>query len=647
MKTHSRNLISVLCFTLLSLSFLPISTPDLAADRAALLRLRAAVGGRTRSWDVTQQSPCSWRGVTCEKDRVTMLRLPGVALSGELPDGVFSDLTELRTVSLRLNSLSGGLPSDLGSCVHLRNLYLQGNSFSGEIPPEIFELRDLVRLNLGENRFAGKFPAGFDNLTRLKTLYLENNNLTGTIPGGKFSKLEQFNVSNNPLNGSIPSRLRTFDSTSYLGTSLCGSPLEVCPVDEARGTVVIPTSPAATAKSKKKRLSGGAIAGIVIGSLVGLLLIVLILVVLSRKVSRRKKKSMDIATLKPQDLVVAPEKTMSDVENSRGGGYSVAAAAAAAMVGDGKGGGGFLDQGDAKKLVFFGKSDRTFDLEDLLRASAEVLGKGTFGSAYKAVLEFGTVVAVKRLRDVNAPEVEFKEKIELVGAMDHHSLVPLKAYYYSRDEKLLVYDYLPMGSLAALLHGKTPLNWQTRSSIALGASRGIEYLHSQSPNISHGNIKSSNILLTSDLEPRVSDFGLSSLVSSNSSSYRLTGYRAPEVTDPSKVSHKADIYSFGVLLLELVTGKSPSNEEGIDLPRWVRSVVKDEWRSEVFDVDVMRYGNVEEEMVQMLQLGVDCSEQFPDNRPSITDVTRRIEDIVGSVVSGDRPVKEVAGIVGE
>ncbi|CAN1296726.1 Probable inactive receptor kinase RLK902, partial [Linum perenne] len=161
-------------------------------------------------------------------------------------------------------------------------------------------------------------------------------------------------------------------------------------------------------------------------------------------------------------------------------------------------------------------------------------------------------------------------------------------------------------------------------------------------NISHDNIKSSNIL-----EPRVSDFGLSSLVSSNSSSYRVTGYRAPEVTDPSKVSHKADIYSFRVLLLELVTGKSPSNEEGIDLPRWVRSVVKDEWRSEVFDVDVMRYGNVEEEMVQMLQFGVDCSEQFPDNRPSIMDVTRRIEDIVGSVVSGDRPVKEVAGIVGE
>ncbi|CAN0902241.1 Probable inactive receptor kinase At1g48480 [Linum grandiflorum] len=636
MQTHK------LLFALLFLSVFPnFSTPDLAGDRAALLRLRSAVGGRTRSWNVTQLTPCSWRGVTCEQDRVTMLRLPGVALSGGLPSGVFSNLTELRTLSLRVNSLTGNLPSDLGSCTHLRNLYLQGNSFAGEIPPFIFTLRDLVRLNLGENSFAGKIPSGFDNLPRLKTLYLQNNNLSGSIPPGKFSKLEQFNVSNNVLNGSIPSRLRRLDSTSFLGTSLCGSPLQVCPVDEARGTVVIPTSPAAAAngESKKKKLSGGAIAGIVIGSLVGLLLIVLLLVILSRKViSRRKNKSMDIATLKPQDLEVAPEKTMADVENtSRGNsGYSVAAAAAAAMVGDGKGGGGGLDQGDAKKLVFFGKAERTFDLEDLLRASAEVLGKGTFGSSYKAVLEFGTVVAVKRLRDVNASENEFKEKIELVGAMDHHSLVPLKAYYYSRDEKLLVYDYLPMGSLAALLH-----------------ARGIEYLHSQSPEISHGNIKSSNILLDSNHDPKVSDFGLASLASSatpSSSTFpiRVTGYRAPEVTNPRSVSQKADVYSFGVLLLELVTGKAPTNavanEEGVDLPRWVQSVVKEEWTSEVFDVELLRYENVEEEMVQMLQLGVDCSAQFPDNRPSIDEVTRRIEEIV---VAGDRPVKEVAAIVGE
>ena len=112
--------------------------------------------------------------------------------------------------------------------------------------------------------------------------------------------------------------------------------------------------------------------------------------------------------------------------------------------------------GASKKLVFFGNAigGKMFDLEDLLRASAEVLGKGTFGTAYKAVLEIGTVVAVKRLKDVTISESEFKEKMETVGAMEHENLVPLRAYYYSRDEKLLVYDYMPMGSLSAFLHGE-------------------------------------------------------------------------------------------------------------------------------------------------------------------------------------------------
>ncbi|ONK59947.1 uncharacterized protein A4U43_C08F12590 [Asparagus officinalis] len=96
--------------------------------------------------------------------------------------------------------------------------------------------------------------------------------------------------------------------------------------------------------------------------------------------------------------------------------------------------------------------EEEFDLEDLLRASAEVLGKGTFGTAYKAVLEMGMVVAVKRLKDVNLSAREFKETFEGIRAMDHPNLVPLKAYYFSKDEKLLVYDFMPLGSLSALLH---------------------------------------------------------------------------------------------------------------------------------------------------------------------------------------------------
>lgn len=183
--------------------------------------------------------------------------------------------------------------------------------------------------------------------------------------------------------------------------------------------------------------------------------------------------------------------------------------------------------------------------------------------------------------------------------------------------------------------GRTPLDWEIRSCIALGAARGLDYLHSQDPLSSHGNVKSSNILLTNSHDARVSDFGLAQLVGSSSTTpNRVTGYRAPEVTDPRHVTQKADVYSFGVVLLELLTGKAPSNsvmnEEGMDLARWVHSVERDEWRSEVFDSELMSLEtvvSVEEEMAEMLQLGIDCTEQHPDKRPVMVEVVRRIQEL--------------------
>ncbi|XP_068308340.1 probable inactive receptor kinase At1g48480 [Pyrus communis] len=628
-----------LCLFLFSLLLLiPIAKPDLASDRAALLALRSAVGGRTLLWNVNQTSPCSWAGVNCEDNRVTGIRLPGVALSGVIPSGIFGNLTSLRTLSLRLNALRGPLPSDLSACVTLRNLYLQGNLFSGEIPEFLYSLHDLVRLNLASNNFSGEISLGFNNLTRLRTLYLESNKLSGAIPELKLPNLDQFNVSNNLLNGSVPKQLQSYSSSSFLGNSLCGLPLDACPGDGG-GDINMNDS------HKGRKLSGGAIAGIVIGSVLSFLVIVMLLIFFCRKKKSKKTSSVDIATVKHPDVEIPGEKLPAEAENvGYGNGSSVAAAAAAAMVGNGKSEANSAV--GAKKLVFFGNGARVFDLEDLLRASAEVLGKGTFGTAYKAVLEAGTVVAVKRLRDVTISESEFKEKIEAVGVKDHETLVPLRAYYFSRDEKLLVYDYMPMGSLSALLHGnkgagRTPLNWEIRSRIALGAARGIEYLHSQGQTVSHGNIKSSNILLTKSYEARVSDFGLAHLVGPSSTPNRVSGYRAPEVTDPRKVSQKADVYSFGVLLLELLTGKPPTqallNEEGVDLPRWVQSIVKEEWTSEVFDVELLRFQNVEEEMVQLLQLAIDCSAQYPDKRPSISEVTRRIEELRHSSLRDEQP----------
>lgn len=250
---------------------------------------------------------------------------------------------------------------------------------------------------------------------------------------------------------------------SFSGNSLCGKPLGVCPGGDATPPVApaLATGGIEIGSTNKKKLSGGAIAGIVIGSVVGLLLLLLILFVVCRKRSGNKARSVDVTTIKQQE--------MGEKESENGGG-SVAAAAAAAMTANGKG-----EESSGKKLVFLGNTSTVFDLEDLLRASAEVLGKGTFGTAYKAVLEMGTIVAVKRLKDVSIAEAEFREKIELlVGGMNHQCLLPLRAYYYSREEKLLVYDYMPMGSLSALLHG----NHQYSSSTTLLIMDGTLILHS-------------------------------------------------------------------------------------------------------------------------------------------------------------------------
>ncbi|RZC61465.1 hypothetical protein C5167_023241 [Papaver somniferum] len=625
MGVHSR----LTFFFILIIGIFHFGKPDLTGDKNALLSLRSSVVGWKLNWTSTQSSaPCNWEGIVCENNRVAVLRLPGTGLIGKIPMGVFGNLTHLRTLSLRLNALSGPLPSDLAMCTDLRNLYLQGNRISGEIPDFLFKLPNLVRLNLAGNNFSGEILPSFNNLTRLGTLYLEGNELTGSIPELNLPDLVQFNVSYNQLNGSIPKKLRTMKASSFSGNSLCGGPMGHCPGEAEDGE-----------PKKKKKLSAGAIAGIVIGSIVGFLLILLILFFLCRKKSGGKTRAVDVSTAKnPNEVEMGGDKGIGE-ENGNGnhGGGNAAAAVGAGTLAASAVASKDVNSGlGMKKLVFFGNAPRSFDLEDLLRASAEVLGKGTFGTAYKAVLEVGTIVAVKRLKDVTISEKEFREKIETVGSMQNDCLVPLRAYYYSGDEKLLVYDYMSMGSLSALLHGnrgsgRTPLNWETRSGIALGAARGISYLHSQGSHISHGNIKSSNILLTKTYEARVSDFGLAQLVGPNATPNRVAGYRAPEVTDPRRVSQKADVYSFGVLLLELLTGKAPThallNEEGVDLPRWVQSVVREEWTAEVFDLELLRYQNVEEEMVQLLQLAIDCAAQYPDKRPTMAEVTKRIEEL--------------------
>lgn len=178
------------------------------------------------------------------------------------------------------------------------------------------------------------------------------------------------------------------------------------------------------------------------------------------------------------------------------------------------------------------------------------------------------------------------------------------------------------------------LDWETRVKIATGVARGIAHIHSQSGGkLVHGNIKASNIFLNSQRYGCVSDLGLATLMTTTSPPIIRSGYRAPEVTDTRKPLQASDVYSYGVFLLELLTGKSPvhapGGEEVVHIVRWVQSVVREEWTGEVFDVELLRYPSIEEEMVSMLQIGLSCVGRMPEQRPKIEEVVKMVEEIRG------------------
>ncbi|KAL5202362.1 hypothetical protein ABZP36_013314 [Zizania latifolia] len=603
---------------------------DLNSDKQALLAFAASLPhGRKLNWTLTTQICTSWVGVTCTPDgnRVLTLRLPAIGLFGPIPSDTLGKLDTLEVLSLRSNRLTISLPPDVASIPSLHSLFLQHNNLSGIIPTSLSS--NLTFLDLSYNSFYGEIPLKVQNITRLTALFLQNNSLSGPIPDFHLPNLRHLNLSNNNLSGPIPTSLQNFPANSFLGNAfLCGFPLEPCP-----GTIPSPSPMSPTSQNAKKsfwkRLSIGVIIAIVAGG--GSLLLILIIVLLICIFKRKNSADPGLASSSSKGKAASggrAEKSKQEYSSS-------------------------VQEAERNKLIFFEGCSYNFDLEDLLRASAEVLGKGSYGTTYKAVLEDGTTVVVKRLKEVVAGKREFEQQMEIIGRVGQHTnAVQLRAYYYSKDEKLLVYDYITPGSLSAALHGnkaagRTPLDWATRVKISLETARGLAHLHAQGVGkFIHGNIKSSNILVSQELSACISEFGLAQLMAiPHAPPARLIGYRAPEVLEAKRPTQKSDVYSFGVLLLEMLTGKaplrSPVREDSIEhLPRWVQSVVREEWTSEVFDADLLRHPNTEDEMVQMLQLAMACVAILPDQRPRMEEVVRRIEEIRSSSYSGTRSSPE-------
>ena len=431
---------------------------------------------------------------------LTRVRVNNNSLSGVVPAGIWG-LPNLSIFDLSMNQFEGPVASNVGNAKSLTQLFLNNNHFSGELPLAISEASSLVSIKLSSNQFSGQIPETIGGLKTLSNIYLDENMFSGYIPDslGSCVSLSQINLSGNKLSGNIPASLEhlpTLNSLNLSNNELSGqiptslSSLRLSHLDLSNNQLIgqIPNffsiqafsasfngNPGLCSQNLKhfQPCSSGSSTWSQLGTLLSCLIagaVILLLVLAYCLCVKLRHNNLD-SPLKPNSWDMKPYHILTFTE---------------------------------KEILDGIKNDNQ-------------IGKGGSGNVYRVELTDGKELAVKHI--LISDSGEYEAEVATLSSVRHVNVVKLYCSITSEDSSLLVYEYLPNGSLWDRLHnssGKMEMGWEVRYEIALGAARGLEYLHHGCDRaVIHRDVKSSNILLDGDWKPRIADFGLAKIVQAN------------------------------------------------------------------------------------------------------------------------------------
>ncbi|CAN1283588.1 Probable LRR receptor-like serine/threonine-protein kinase At5g45780 [Linum perenne] len=499
-------------------------------------------------------------------------------------------------ISLEMASmgLSGTLSTSVGNLNHLRTMLLQNNVLDGSIPAEIGRLSELQTLDLSGNQFEGNIPSALGLLSRLSYLRLSRNKLSGQIPGqvANLTELSFLDLSYNNLSGPSPRILAK-------GYSITGNSL-LCGLSSTKGCSVVLKPVNETVASPKASNHRRWWLAVVLGFSCTFVVSLILLVCWVNWYRTR---------------LLSTSCVQQDYD---------------------------FEIGHLKRFSF-----RELQVATGNFSSRNVLGQGGFGVVYKGCLPNKTLVAVKRLKDPNySGEMQFQTEVEMIGLALHRNLLRLYGFCMTPEERMLVYPYMPNGSAADRLRetfGERPcLSWNRRIRIALGAARGLLYLHEQcNPRIIHRDVKAANILLDESFEAVVGDFGLAKLLdrmdSHVTTAVRGTiGHIAPEYLSTGQSSEKTDVFGFGILLLELITGQKALDagngqvQKGMILD-WVKTLFEEKRLEMLIDRDLKGCFEASE-LETTVELALQCTQSHPALRPKMSEVLKILDGLVGQSI---------------